>query len=1421
MSLSKCYTSTPETTNTARLARLILGPCTDVLRDILKTEVKPSDLSRKVKEFTDKLPRGHRNPLNKTQSEIIFPKPTKQYSGDYSDLDISLLYLLLRNVSKIASHSKGWGEIPSPGERSVAANIERIRLIRNQYYGHSTGLSLSESDFRQEWRNIRDIVVELERHLGTTTVYQDAVNTIKTCSMDPAQEKKYIDLLGDIREVHTTVDNLSKTTKQMIQKHYESVSHLFVKTCAFDKAREMLDKNGYVVIKGNPGTGKTTIAKMLMKGLIEDGKFPLQLYKFKDLYGSISAGDAKYPFLVNIKNSQGAKALQSAASSGDKHAFNLVLKFGFNPYEKDRDNGHTVLTCACQDGRTNMVKYLIKKYPALLKEHTDVHGKSLLYWAAYSGKVDMFEYIFNLFENENILHISSDIKCNLDTKDNSGESMLHAACIAGHYDMCEYLLSRNLQMLEVCYKDGENVLHSAAQGGNINLFKFLLSKGFNLNCTTNTGETVLHKCCANGREEMCRYLVNKHQSLISVRDNYGWTALHSACRGGSVEIVIFLTNKGLDVNDLSNDGQSVLHIACLYGRYEIVEYLVKSHPHLLDVRDTLSNSVLHDAAWGGHIEIVKLLIEKKMDVYTLHEGCESILHLCCRSGKKEMCEYLVNHFTDLLNIKGNNGWTVLHSACFGGSVDIVSFLIQKGLDLNDLSNDGQSVLHIASLNGKLEICEHLVKNHPHLLDVKDKHSQSVLHYAALGGNVQILNLLIGKNMDMNTLQGYCGTILHQCCRSGKMEMCEYLVNHFPDSLEIRDNNGWTMLHSACSGGSVIVLSFFINKGLDINSLSNDGESILQIACLNGNFEICKHLVDNYPNLLNVRDKSSNSALHDAARGGNVQIVKLLIEKNMDITSLQENGKTVLHQCCRSGEMEMCEYLVNQFSDLLETRDTNGFTALHAACIGGSVDVLYLLIEKGFEINALSNKGKNILHIACLNGKHRICNFLVENHPHLLNGKDKYRNTVLHDAARGGNVQIVNLLIEKKVDIKSLQKDGETILHQSCRSGEMDMCEYLVSQFSDILEIRDTNGFTALHSACRGGRVKFLSFLINKGLEINALSNDGKSILHIACFFGKVEVVEHLIENYPHLLEARDKSSNSVLHAASCGGNVQIVKLLIKKNMDINTVQKDGETILHQCCRSGKMEMCEYLVNKFSDLLEIKDNNGWTVLHSACRGGSLKIVTFLINRGLDFNALSSDGKGILHRACFSGKFQICDYLVKNHPNLLEVRDKFNNSALHDAARGGNVRIVKLLIEKKMDIRSLKKDGTTVLHQCCRFGKMKMCEYLINNFPDLLEIRDNKGWTVLHSACRGGSVKIVSFLIKKGLNLNALSNEGESILHIACLSCKHNVCRYLAAKHPLILEVKDNHGKSVFDIAIEHGDKDMIHLLSELYGNKPLL
>ncbi|XP_062587315.1 uncharacterized protein LOC134248948 isoform X2 [Saccostrea cucullata] len=295
------YKSTSETSNLARVARLILGPCTDLLRDILRGKISPSILSKTVKTWIDDLKKKKlKNPLNKQQVDLIFPLPTKQYGGDYSDLDISLLYILLRNVCKITPHNKGWGKEPDPTDNSVSANIERIRLIRNKYYGHAADFSLKESNFIKEWQNIYNITVELERHYGTSTVYQDAVNDIRTCSMDPEKEAKYIDKLLLIDELCETVKSHSEEIKKLqqdvlpnVKDEIKKLQHVIprnvkdlhevqlmqwsVEDDVYSETHtflEMLNKvrgQPYMTFVGAPGTGKSATIHHIALILQEEG----------------------------------------------------------------------------------------------------------------------------------------------------------------------------------------------------------------------------------------------------------------------------------------------------------------------------------------------------------------------------------------------------------------------------------------------------------------------------------------------------------------------------------------------------------------------------------------------------------------------------------------------------------------------------------------------------------------------------------------------------------------------------------------------------------------------------------------------------------------------------------------------------------------------------------------------------------------------------------------------------------------------------------------------------------------------------------------------------------------------------------------------------------------------------------------------
>lgn len=158
-----------ENWNFARIAKIIAGPLTDILRAVLRKEIRPSDLSTIVKELCSKS-KPKRFLINKQQETLI-------NSGDYSKFDIALIYVLLRNVCAIASHTNRWGNNPSPADRSVSANIERIRQIRNQFV-HTSEFSISDIDFYKKCKEILDIVEQLQQYLGTSTVYRDKVQEI-------------------------------------------------------------------------------------------------------------------------------------------------------------------------------------------------------------------------------------------------------------------------------------------------------------------------------------------------------------------------------------------------------------------------------------------------------------------------------------------------------------------------------------------------------------------------------------------------------------------------------------------------------------------------------------------------------------------------------------------------------------------------------------------------------------------------------------------------------------------------------------------------------------------------------------------------------------------------------------------------------------------------------------------------------------------------------------------------------------------------------------------------------------------------------------------------------------------------------------------------------------------------------------------
>ena len=195
------YAATEGMTNIYRVSRLLIGPCTDQLRDLLRIYIPPTSFPSVIQRERNRLLRH----LTEPQRELILPN-SGVYSGNYDDMDISLLYILLRNVCRIPAHNMGWGKTPASADRSVSANIERLRQARNSW-GHSTG-GMSNVDFDHIWSEIRAAVVDLDKEPGIGNKYQEAVDFIRNDLIDPVRDKKYRDqLLQQIENIKKDFDS--------------------------------------------------------------------------------------------------------------------------------------------------------------------------------------------------------------------------------------------------------------------------------------------------------------------------------------------------------------------------------------------------------------------------------------------------------------------------------------------------------------------------------------------------------------------------------------------------------------------------------------------------------------------------------------------------------------------------------------------------------------------------------------------------------------------------------------------------------------------------------------------------------------------------------------------------------------------------------------------------------------------------------------------------------------------------------------------------------------------------------------------------------------------------------------------------------------------------------------------------------------
>ncbi|XP_021967730.1 ankyrin repeat domain-containing protein 16-like isoform X1 [Folsomia candida] len=240
----------------------------------------------------------------------------------------------------------------------------------------------------------------------------------------------------------------------------------------------------------------------------------------------------------------------------------------------------------------------------------------------------------------------------------------------------------------------------------------------------------------------------------------------------------------------------------------------------------------------------------------------------------------------------------------------------------------------------------------------------------------------------------------------------------------------------------------------------------------------------------------------------------------------------------------------------------------------------------------------------------------------------------------------------------------------------------------------------------------------------------------------------------------------------------------KHIINLFSLKKSGDTVLHLCARLGYFELFKYFVEEEGANIEQLNKEGKTALHDAAQFSNAVIVQYLLHRGANINVVKKADWTPLMLACTKPEnSDVVRLLVAAGADLAFVnKDGWN--CVHLAAREGNVDIVSMLLGGteplsasldrsnrggNYDLSQTKsKNGRRPLHTAVMHGHLEVSQLLLNHQPDPAEdinTPDHCGITPLMDACRFGYLHIFNYLLKLGGNLHQINQQGQNCLHVA--------------------------------------------------------
>ncbi len=423
-----------------------------------------------------------------------------------------------------------------------------------------------------------------------------------------------------------------------------------------------------------------------------------------------------------------------------------------------------------------------------------------------------------------------------------------------------------------------------------------------------------------------------------------------------------------------------------------------------------------------------------------------------------------------------------------------------------------------------------------------------------------MNKSLLKGGDPNIPQADGMTALHWAAYHNASDSVHLLIEHEAD-VDAATDYAVTALSLACERGFEDVVELLVNAGADLECKRMGGERPLMLAARQGNERVVKTLLAAKANP-NAKEARGQTALMWAAAAGNVEAVRALTDANADLdVSTGNTGFTAFHFAARQGKTKVIELLIDRGFDVnavMETKRTSGrnprnhMSALMLAIESGHLELALRLVERGADPND-QRSGFGPLHAITWVRKTQV-------------GDDPSGDPSPRITGSYNSLDFVRKMVKAGASVNLQLEDGKSPGYAKL----------------------NTKGMTPFMMASGTADIPLMELLLELGADPKLTNADDCDALMACAGVGVVAVGE-----YPGTEAEVDKG----------------IRMLVKLGLDPNRVDKNGETAIHGAAYRNYPSAVAVLTQcgAESKVWNKKNKFGWTphIIASGKRPGSLK------------------------------------------------------------------------------------------------------------------------------------------------------------------------------------------------------------------------